>query len=443
LEVLGVPRILTGLIDDVAVIGWAIQNLPTLTINLAVLASCSVYLAWLSWRAFAGMLCAIVLGMLGYRVLLKRAYQYLQRARDMREALFHHFHALIDGVKELKLHAGRRQAFLAEELEPAVETLRAANLAGTSHHLVAGSWTQILFYGLIGLLLFGLPNFELSTPETLSGYILASFYVMSPVWTVIESWPIFARGRVALQKVEELRLALAAGDSMPMPTTKMPRLRWQRLDLEGVRFRYADANESGFVLGPLDFTLRRGEIVFLVGGNGSGKSTLVKVLTGLYQPEAGEIRLDGHCITDANREWLHGHFAVIFSDFYLFDRLLGLGESDLDARAREHIIQLELEGKVEVLRGCLSTTALSQGQRKRLALLTAFLEDRPIYVFDEWAADQDPHYREIFYKRLLPDLMACGKTIVVISHDDRYYHLGDRVVKLEYGKLVKDARQNP
>jgi putative ATP-binding cassette transporter len=134
---------------------------------------------------------------------------------------------------------------------------------------------------------------------------------------------------------------------------------------------------------------------------------------------------------------LHRHFSVIFSDFYLFNRLLGLDTADLDTRAQAYLRQLEIEDKVRVSHGALSTTALSQGQRKRLALLTAFLEDRPIYVFDEWAADQDPHYREIFYKRLLPDLKALDKTIVVISHDDRYYHLGDRIVKLEYGQLVE------
>jgi putative ATP-binding cassette transporter len=440
LEALGVPRILTGLIDDVSIIGWAIQNVPTLTINLAVLAGCSVYLIWLSRRVFVGVLGAIVLGLLGYRVLIARAYRHIQRARDTREALFRHFRTLTDGAKELKLHAGRRRAFLVEEVEPAIETLRRDNLAGTGHHLVAESWTQLLFYGLVGLLLFGLSVVEPLRLETLSGYVLTSFYMMGPVWAVIGSWPIFARGQVALQKVEELRLSLACGDGMTMPTADPSPLGWERLELEGVRFAYADAGKNGFVLGPLDFTLRRGEIVFLVGGNGSGKSTFVKVLTGLYPPQVGVIRLDGHCITETNREWLHGHFSVVFSDFYLFDRLLGLEEPDLDARAREHLVQLELDDKVEVHRGVLSTTALSQGQRKRLALLTAFLEDRPIYVFDEWAADQDPHYREIFYKRLLPDLRARDKTIVVISHDDRYYHLGDRIVKLEYGELVEDTR---
>jgi putative ATP-binding cassette transporter len=130
----------------------------------------------------------------------------------------------------------------------------------------------------------------------------------------------------------------------------------------------------------------------------------------------------------------------VFTDFYLFDSLLGMDERDLDKRATRGLEELELDDKVQVSDGVFSTTALSQGQRKRLALLTAFLEDRPIYVLDEWAADQDPHYREIFYRHLLPDLKARGKAIVVISHDDRYYHLGDRIVKLEDGKLVPSPR---
>jgi putative ATP-binding cassette transporter len=130
---------------------------------------------------------------------------------------------------------------------------------------------------------------------------------------------------------------------------------------------------------------------------------------------------------------------VVFSDFYLFDSLLGLAGPDLELRANRHLIELELDAKVQISAGKLSTTALSQGQRKRLALMTAFLEDRAIYVFDEWAADQDPHYREIFYKRLLPELKKRGKTIVVISHDDRYYHLGDRVVKLDEGRVAAEG----
>jgi putative ATP-binding cassette transporter len=439
LEELGTARILTSLIDDVAVIGWAIRNVPTLAVNFAVLAGCAVYLAWLSWRVLAGVIVVISVGMLGYRVLITRAYRYLQQARDTREALFQRFRTLTDGAKELKLHAPRRRAFLAEEITPTIELLRHDNLAGAAHHLIAHSWNQLLFYGLVGMLLFGFFA-EPSRTETLSGYVLASFYMMGPVWAVIESWPIFAQGQLALRKIEELRLSLSADDETALPTVASSPHLWERLDLEGIRFEYENNGKGGFVLGPLDFTLRRGEVVFLVGGNGSGKSTFVKVLTGLYAPQEGMIRLDGHCITEANREWLHSHFSVVFSDFYLFHRLLGLEEPELDARAHEHLVHLELADKVEVRQGTFSTTALSQGQRKRLALLTAFLEDRPIYVFDEWAADQDLHYREIFYHRLLPELTARDKTILVVSHDERYYHCGDRIVKLEYGKFVAERR---
>ena len=185
-------------------------------------------------------------------------------------------------------------------------------------------------------------------------------------------------------------------------------------------------------------TLTPGELVFLVGGNGSGKTTLSKLLVGLYSPEDGEVRLNDALITDKNREVYRQHFSVVFSDYFLFDSLLGLDAPDLDDNARKYLSLLRLENKLKIQDGVLSTTDLSQGQRKRLALLTAYLEDRSIYVFDEWAADQDPLFKEIFYYQLLPELKARGKTVVVISHDDKYYHVGDRIIKLDDGKLSFD-----
>src|SRR5438876_5652583 len=348
-------------------------------------------------------------------------------------------------MKELKLHAARREAFLSERIEATTEDSRRRALAATQHYVVAETWTQILFYGLLGGLLFTAPAAKGLNAETVSGYFLATLYMVGPVWAIIKSWPILARSRIELEKVRELGVSLAAANGESQTPVRLePPCEWQRLDFDGVTFSYpADVDGQAFVLGPLDVTLRRGEIVFLVGGNGSGKSTFVKVLTGLYSPQVGAIRLDGLPITDKNREWYCQHFSAVFSDFYLFDSLLGLGGADLDARAHRYLVDLELDAKIKIRDGGFSTTALSQGQRKRLALLTAFLEDRPVYVFDEWAADQDAHYREIFYTRLLCDLKARGKTILVISHDDRYYHLADRLVKLEYGKPAADTRPAP
>jgi putative ATP-binding cassette transporter len=207
----------------------------------------------------------------------------------------------------------------------------------------------------------------------------------------------------------------------------------------GVTHAYhRELEESSFTLGPINLTFYPGELVFIVGGNGSGKSTLAKLITGLYRPETGEIRLDGKPIKDENQVWYRQHFSAVFSDFYLFERLIGLSNTDLNSLARHYLVQLQLDQKVQVKDGMLSTTALSQGQRKRLALLTAYLEDRPIYLFDEWASDQDPVFKEIFYTQLLPELKSRGKTVLVISHDDHYFHLAERIVKLDYGQVEYD-----
>ena len=445
LEDVGIPRILATLTDDVAMLGWAAQNVPVLAGNAAVLLGCAIYLGWLSWSILLAVMLVVAVGSLSYRILIARAYRYFQQARDTRDVLFQHFRALTEGMKELKLHAPRREAFLSERIGSATEALSGAALAGLKHHLVADTWSQALFYGLLGGLLFAAPVDETLSAERVTGYILVTLYMMNPVWGVIEAWPIFARARVSLEKVRDLGLVFSPSESRPAKAAGLGSSReWQRLAFDGVTFAYpVDVDGRAFVLGPIDVTFQRGELVFLVGGNGSGKSTFVKVLTGLYDPQVGSIRLDGRPTTDDDREWYSEHFSAVFSDFYVFDSLLGLDHPTLDARAHRYLVELELDAKLRIKDGTLSTTALSQGQRKRLALLTAFLEDRPIYVFDEWAADQDSRYREVFYKRLLPDLRARGKTVFVISHDDRYYELGDRVVKLEYSKLVEDRRQAP
>jgi putative ATP-binding cassette transporter len=232
-----------------------------------------------------------------------------------------------------------------------------------------------------------------------------------------------------------LSLANRSSDICTLERRTAP-TEWRRLDLIGVTHSYHREKEgSNFVLGPIDLTFRCGELVFLGGGNGSGKSTLAKLITGLYPPETGEIRLDGEPITDRNRDDYRQIYSAVFSDYYLFQSLIGLSSPRLDAQAQEYLLQLQLEQKVRIKNGVLSTTALSQGQRKRLALLTAYLEDRSFYLFDEWASDQDPLFKEVFYTQLLPELKARGKTVLVITHDDKYFHLADRFIKLDYGKI--------
>jgi len=275
---------------------------------------------------------------------------------------------------------------------------------------------------------------------TLTGYTITLLYIMTPLQVIMNTVPGLSRSSVALNRVEELGLTLDSfgSDSEVSSRTNVDSY-CDRVDLLQVTHCYKnEGHKDMFVLGPIDMTFVPGELIFLVGGNGCGKTTLAKLLAGLYVPESGAVRLNGQPITDDNRERYRQLFSVVFSDFHLFDSLLGLEDSNIDERARDCLVQLELDNKLEIKDGVLSTTNLSQGQRKRLALLTAYMEDRAIYVFDEWAADQDPMFKRVFYYHLLPDLKARGKMVVVISHDDQYYHVADRIVKLEYGKIEYD-----
>ena len=438
LEQRGQAQILTTLTDDVSWVTWAVQTLPQLAVNLAVVAGCGAYLAWLSWPVFVGVVFVTALGALGYKLLNERAFNVINASRDARAALFERFTALSDGTKELMMHRARRGEFLRDEIATAAATYRHHNLAATKQHALADAWTQGLYYAMIGLLLFAFPVFAHMSPQTSTSYIIAMLYVMGPVWSIIQSLPTINRGQVALARIEALGGQLAT----PIDESALqcaPALHRPTIELNGVSFTYGNSESSdertnAFTLGPLDFRLQPGELVFVVGGNGSGKSTFVKLLTGLYAPDSGSIKIADTAIDDAGRAWYREHFSVVFSEFHLFSTLHGLDSSDLTATAEHYLRLLEIDHKVSLRGRAFSTLALSQGQRKRLALVTAYLEDRPVYVFDEWAADQDPAYKALFYTKLLPDLRARGKAVVVITHDDRYFHLGDRVLKLEDGR---------
>ncbi|MEH1948875.1 MAG: cyclic peptide export ABC transporter [Nostoc sp.] len=438
LERLGNPRLLATLTEDIQAVANAVYQMPFIFINLAIVLGCIAYITWLSWLVLL-MVCGIsVVAIASCQWLLNRGGQLLALAREDEDHLFKHFRTITEGVKELKLNYKRREDFLEEKLQSTANEFRHHNVNGLSLFAITSSWGQLIFFFALGFVLFVLPNLLTINPETLSGYILTFTYLVLPMDNIISKLPLLSKASIALQKIESLGLSLASRTEI---STVPPALKsdWHRLKFQSVTHTYyTEQEDNSFIFGPIDLTLFPQELVFIVGGNGSGKSTLAKLITGLYVPENGEILFDEELISEENREWYRQHFSVVFSDFYLFEELLGLKNSNLDSQARKYLQKLQLDQKVKVENGQISTTALSQGQRKRLALLTAYLEDRPIYLFDEWAADQDPVFKEIFYTQLLPELRSRGKTVLVISHDDRYFHLADRIIKLDYGKIEYD-----
>jgi len=441
LEEIGAHRILTTLTDDVPAITNAVASIPVLCINAAIVVGCLVYLGFLSWFALPSMMIFLVVGIATYQFAVLRGLRYFKAARADGDSLFHHFQSLTAGIKELKLNRRRREAFTSEVLEPTAARFQRHNLSGQAIYTVAASWGQLLSFVVIGLLIFVLPVFMNISEQVLTGYALALLFMTTPLQGIMLSAPNLGRANVALNNMEKLGLQLSSHSiEVDQRSLLPPRAPWRSFELIDISHQYRqEGQEHNFVLGPINLQFAAGELIFITGGNGSGKTTFAKILAGLYVPETGEIKLDGQSVTDQNRVDFREHFSTVFSDFHLFDSLLGLSGPELDHRAQDYLIQLQLSHKVEIKGGKLSTIELSQGQRKRLALLTAFLEDRPIYLFDEWAADQDPTFKRFFYYDLLQELKSRGKTVFVISHDDSYYDLGDRLLKFENGKLLCDS----
>uniref|UniRef100_UPI00036693E4 cyclic peptide export ABC transporter n=1 Tax=Pseudomonas tolaasii TaxID=29442 RepID=UPI00036693E4 len=273
----------------------------------------------------------------------------------------------------------------------------------------------------------------------MSGFVLVLLYMKGPLEHLIGTLPIVSRAQIAFRRIAELSEQFSSPEPHLMLADKGTKASpVQQLELRDVSFAFPPvAGSDAFRLGPVNLTINEGEIIFIVGENGCGKTTLIKLLLGLYPPQQGEVRLNGHLVNAENRDDYRQLFTTIFADYYLFDDVVQ-GDQHIPEDANTYLQRLEIAHKVSVLDGKFTTTDLSTGQRKRLALVNAWLEERPVLVFDEWAADQDPTFRRIFYTELLPDLKRLGKTIIVISHDDRYFNVADQLVRMEAGRVMTE-----
>ncbi|POR46310.1 putative ATP-binding cassette transporter [Paraburkholderia eburnea] len=437
LEHCGASRAIGALTQDLDSIVIFFISLPSIVMQGAVIAGCLIYLGMLSSPILVFAFIVLGVGSWGTHLVSTRALTHLRASREREDSLLSQFRALFDGAKELKLHRARSDAFVDRDIAPHVEAVRRQRTRGYVLHAVAASWGNLLLFAFVGLTIFVLAHAFHADAHVMSGYALVFLYLIMPVEGLLAALPSIGSARIAFERVARLETALPPEQSAPPAAAHVS---FASIAFEHVEHRYMRDHDDGFfTLGPLDLTLDAGELVFLVGGNGSGKTTFAKLLVGLYAPESGRILVDGAPVTASDRAAYRQRFSVVFSDFHLFDSLLGLpAQSEENARAL--LVALQLDHKVRIENGAFSTLALSQGQRKRLALLVAVLEDRPFYVFDEWAADQDPEFKEVFYRTLLPQLKARGKTVLVITHDDRYFPLADRIIKLDSGRLSAGHR---
>ena len=428
-----------SLIDDVAAIAPLALVAPLLAYNLLLVVLYAGYLATVS-LPLLGMLAAFMSASLAVSLALARAMRVrLDALRQANEKVFEYFRFISEGKKEMTLNAARATHFGRALMEPAI--LRARRLMVQSHTGLGlnEAWTMTVMYGAIFLIVYlGAAVLGLGR-DTIVHFVIGAVFLGGPVGFVVGAARQVAVGAASLRHLRQAGLDRDGDDEAPSSAAD-PFAGWERIRMHGIQYRYADADGPRPTVGPVDLEFRRGEMVFIVGGNGSGKSTLLLLLTSLLAPQDGALLVDDAPVAADLRAY-RGRFTGVFGDFFLFPHVLDAdGRALPDERVAQLLDVLDLAAHVGSVDGELSRLALSTGQRKRLALLQCYAEDRDIFFFDEWAADQDVHFRDYFYRTLLPALKSRGKTVVAISHDDRYFTVADRVITLESGQVVSDVR---
>jgi putative ATP-binding cassette transporter len=362
----------------------------------------------------------------------------LNNAMHKEDEFLDAFHQFLDGFKELKMDRRKSADLFDNYLARSSADAKDLNTKAAISVVNSDIYTYVFFYLLLASMLFLLPKLtSISAEETLSITTILLFLLGNGT-VFVQALPNITKTDVAIRNITRLEAAL---DDLEPPVDSALVSPWSRVESRGdivlrnLYFSYAGPQDQSFSVHVDELRVKAGELLYIQGGNGSGKSTLLKLITGLYRPAVGTIEYGGVAVTAENLQHYRECFSIIFTDFHLFDRLYGLQGVD-EGRVAELLAEMQLSAKTSYAQGCFRNLNLSTGQRKRLALLVALLEDRPLCVFDEVAADQDPQFRKYFYEVMLQNLKRQGRTIIAVTHDDRYFHTGDRVLKMEYGRLV-------
>jgi putative ATP-binding cassette transporter len=395
--------------------------------------------AYLSFLAFVLAVIIVGIGASLFHAKTRQLSIEQREASKWENKLLDRLTDLMDGFKEVRLNSARSEGLYQDiiEVSRSAANIKIRTQSETYKRMIL---LQSSLYSLLGAVAFVVPSVTTTLGEgAITKTITALVFIVAACFGLVQSIPIVARANAAAERIDDLEIQLhkSAGHAEIEPQTLR---QFNKIEIDNVEFRYADRfSEAAFKVGPFNFALNRGDLVFLTGGNGSGKSTFFKILAGFYRPGSGEIRLDGQPVSDRTRDEYRGLIAAIFPDFHLFHKLYGVPDPDM-AEVDRMLAEFKLLDKTRIVGGEFSTVDLSSGQRRRLALIVARLENRPILLLDEWAADQDPEFRRKFYFEFLPALNRAGITIVAISHDDRYIEemkVPCRRLHMEEGRFIE------
>jgi putative ATP-binding cassette transporter len=437
MERIGTSEIMDRLTENISVISDAAGPVANFLSSACILVFATIYLAWNSLAAFALLALLITGGVILFRAKSAEVETYLRQTAQVRLTFYDLVTDLLKGFKEVKF-SRRRGRELREDIVRGSASLRA--ITEKSHHLLDENsvFANCILFVALGALVFVLPQRVDLDASKLTALVAGVMFSWSAIGGLVMGYPVYLRSNQAIFQIQALEAKLDAG-TREEPSAGSADAPWPgrsaTIEVRDVDYVYPSDGANGtFRIGPISLTIPAGEVLFIVGGNGSGKSTFLKVLTGLYPPTAGTLRVGGTLVDRRNAASYREMISAIYSDFHLFTKLYGLLGVEAES-VRRLLVQMQIEDKTSFAGQRFTNRNLSTGQRKRLAMIVTLLEDRPICVLDEWAADQDPEFRKYFYEELIPELKRRGKTVIAVSHDDRYFRCADRVVTMEYGKI--------
>lgn len=432
-------KIFSGLNNDTEIVSRIPGIIVGVLTSSVTLMCCFIYLGSINLYGLGLSLLIIVCAGSLYYFVGRSATKLWERARDIQNEFFGFINDLVYGFKELSINRSKRSGFKMD-IEISCNEYKQKRVEAAKKFADVFVIGELLFTFVIGAVPFVFPIlFKDIQRSMMQTYIFVFLYMTGPFHGVLDNIPELFTIRISWNRINELINEL---EKINLPETQtdfsMEKVKstelsreFSAIEMNNVEYQYIN-NDKEFKVGPIDLSFKSGEVTFITGGNGSGKTTLAKLITGLYKADKGEILINGKAV---EHQKLGENYSCVFSDYYLFKKLYGVQYKEKVDIINDWLKILEIDKKLTINDGVLSTLKLSSGQRKRLALLMSYIDDKDIFLFDEWAADQDPEFKNYFYTHLLNELRSKNKCIIAITHDDHYYHVADRVIKLDSGKV--------
>lgn len=436
-------NILPVLTDDLNHIANLVNRLPSVTTGLATVVGILIYLFWLS-PLMGGLTLGVffIVYIVNY-INLKFVGKYARLNRSQSNVIYKLIEGLVYGIANLMLHKRLQDRYVNKKLEEESEIQMKWYFKEMVFNSFNNRFNDVILMGFLGVIIVLVYQYEIVTVSFFNTYLTLILFMLGPLSTVSGFLGTIKRIEASLIEIEKLGIKLNETDSENVPESQKneselaPQLddtSSHFIKLDHIEFTYRNSNET-FKLSDINLEIKKGARLFIEGGNGSGKSTLIKLICGLYSPQKGKILYNGSEILASNLSEYRDKFAVVLTDSYLFNDLGHLTDEQLEETSF-YLKMMEMDKKVNVEAKKFSTIELSEGQKKRLQLVYMLLEDKEIYIFDEWVAYQDAHSKELFYTKVLPHLKKQGKTVINIAHDYSYENLADQIIRMEDGKLI-------